>query len=309
MLFSTPFPIDQTNKELLPMNSMEFPYICNYTELDRRIDKCVPWHWHLSFEFDYAAEGEVIVRAADAVIPLKQGDALFINSGIIHDVCAKNRTDGVKIYSHIFSPQFLSGMSGSIFEQKYISPIQKSRELQFYIIHPDTYQKVRMIEKILKTIELTKSESFGYEFEIRAELCRLWCMLLKETEELRVHSSPKDNIDMERIKIMMQYIYDHYMEKITLSDIALSANISSRECTRCFQRCIKTSPVSYLGEYRIRAAAQMLLTTDTSIIDISENCGFSSASYFGKTFQEAMGCTPRDYRRSHMVSPHLGDPQ
>lgn len=301
MLFSAPFPIDHTNKELLPMNSMEFPYICNYTELDKRIDKCVPWHWHPSFEFNYIIKGEVIIRAADAVIPLKQGDAIFINSGIIHDVCAKDGADCVKIYSHIFSPQFLSGMSGSVFEQKYISPIVSSRDLQFYIIHPDTYQKVRMIEKLLKVVELAENEAFGYEFEIRAELCRLWCMLLKETEELRIHSVPGTNIDMERIKIMMKYIYDHYMEKMTLTDIALSANISVRECTRCFQRCIKTSPISYLNEYRIRTAAEMLLTTDSSIISISENCGFSSASYFGKSFQEAMGCTPRDYRRNAKV--------
>ncbi|MBD5541678.1 MAG: AraC family transcriptional regulator [Lachnospiraceae bacterium] len=307
MLFSAPFPRDNTNKELLPMNSIEFPYMCNYTEFDERIDKCVPWHWHPSFEFNYVIEGEVIVRAAETAILLEQGDAVFINSGIIHEVCAKDRAEHARIYSHIFSPQFLSGMSGSIFEQKYISPVTSSRDLQFYIIRPNTHQKIRMIEKLLNTAELAKDEPFGYEFEIRAELCRLWCMLLKETEELRIHSAPKNTVDMDRIKIMMQYIYDHYMEKITLTDIALSANISSRECTRCFQRCIKTSPVSYLSEYRIRTAAEMLLTTDNSIISISENCGFSSASYFGKAFQEAMGCTPRDYRKVHAPGPHPGN--
>jgi len=281
--------------------------MCNYTEFDKRIDKCIPWHWHPSFEFNYVLKGEVIVPAAETAILLKQGDAVFINSGIIHDVCAKDRAEHVRIYSHIFSPQFLSGMSGSVFEQKYISPVTSSRDLPFYLIRPDTYQKIRMIEKLLKTVELAENEPFGYEFEIRTELCRLRYMLLKETEELRVHTIQKSTVDMERIKIMMQYIYDHYMEKLTLTDIALSANISNRECTRCFQRCIKTTPVNYLKEYRIRTAAEMLLTTDNSIINISENCGFSSASYFGKAFLAAMGCTPRDYRRSHMVSSLLGN--
>ncbi len=298
MLFSTSFPIDHTNKEILPMKSIEFPYMCIYTELDKRIDKNVPWHWHPSFEFNYVIKGEVVIRVAESVILLKQGDALFINSGIIHDVSAGNKAEHIKYYSHIFSPQFLSGMSGSIFEQKYISPVTVSRDLPFYVIHPDTYENIRMIEKLLRAAELSENESFGYEFEIRAELCRLWCILLKETEELRTHDSLKNTVDMDRIKIMMQYIYDHYMEKITLTDIALSANISNRECTRCFQRCIKASPISYLNEYRIRTAAEMLLITDDSIISISENCGFSSASYFGKAFQEAMGCTPRDYRKN-----------
>ena len=44
-------------------------------------------------------------------------------------------------------------------------------------------------------------------------------------------------------------------------------------------------------------AAQMLLQTGDNIITISENCGFSSNSYFGKVFHESMGCTPMEYRR------------
>ena len=112
-------------------------------------------------------------------------------------------------------------MSGSVFEQKYISPVTSSRDLPFYLISPYTYQKIRMIEKLLKTVELAENEPFGYEFEIRTEFCRLRCMLLKETEELRVHTIQKSTVDMDRIKIMMQYIYDHYMEKLTLTDIAL----------------------------------------------------------------------------------------
>ncbi|WP_394916419.1 helix-turn-helix domain-containing protein [uncultured Robinsoniella sp.] len=77
----------------------------------------------------------------------------------------------------------------------------------------------------------------------------------------------------------------------------MTANISTRECSRCFQRCIKLSPMNYLNEHRIRMAAQMLLQTNKSIMTISECCGFSSSSYFGKIFQDYMGCTPKNYRK------------
>jgi len=43
-------------------------------------------------------------------------------------------------------------------------------------------------------------------------------------------------------------------------------------------------------------AAEMLLSTKSSILEISENCGFNSAAYFSKLFSEAMGCTPHQYR-------------
>ena len=43
-------------------------------------------------------------------------------------------------------------------------------------------------------------------------------------------------------------------------------------------------------------AADMLAETSKSIIEISEDCGFSSPSYFAKVFRDMMGCTPKDYR-------------
>lgn len=41
---------------------------------------------------------------------------------------------------------------------------------------------------------------------------------------------------------------------------------------------------------------QLLSHTNMSITKISENCGFSSLSYFGKVFRVLMGCTPGKYR-------------
>ena len=93
---------------------------------------------------------------------------------------------------------------------------------------------------------------------------------------------------MERLKTMMQFIHACYGEKITLEQIAASAGISPRECSRCFQRCIKISPMNYLNDYRVRMAARLLSQTGRTILSISEQCGFSSSSYFGKLFQKTM---------------------
>jgi transcriptional regulator GlxA family with amidase domain len=95
---------------------------------------------------------------------------------------------------------------------------------------------------------------------------------------------------------MTQFIKDHCGEKLTLDDIAAAADISTRECTRCFARCINTSPIVYLTQTRLSMAADLLAGSAKSIIEISEECGFSSPSYFGKVFREAMGCTPKEYR-------------
>ena len=303
MIHSSNFQTTAEQKEILPINSVEFPYICNYTDLNTCINRCLSWHWHPLLELDYIEEGEVELRTADNTYILKKGEIIFINSGVMHNIGAKEQMNGCKTYAHIFDMHFLSGMYNSLFEQKYLLPIIQNEDFQTYIIRPDSYRRIRMIEKCLKIIELNRTEEFGYEFEIRSELSRLWCLLFEDTAELRSNHKGGNLIDTERLKTMMEFIHAHYMEKITLENIAAAANISTRECSRCFQRCIRISPASYLNEYRIRTAAQMLLQTDKNIITVSESCGFSSGSYFSKVFQELMKCTPKEYRKKKPITP------
>ena len=187
-------------------------------------------------------------------------------------------------------------MYGSIFEKKYIFPILQCRELSFYKIQPNTPHRISILETLLKAVAITDQEEFGYEFEVRSALSKLWCMLLDETVKIRTSHQRKNNMDFERLKDMIQYIHEHYMEKITIRDIASAANISDRECSRCFRRCLNTSPVVYLNNYRITMSAKLLLQSNDSILNICMSCGFSSSSYFGKLFQKTMGCTPRKYR-------------
>lgn len=297
MFYDTEFKMNVQQKELLNDKDEAFPYICNYAICDVNEDKSIPWHWHPSFEIDCVYQGEIIVQTTDTTKRIKQGEAIFINSNVMHNIKYVADNSVCKIYAHIFDAHFLSGMYNNVIDQKYIYPILKSYTLQTFSIAPKTYSQLQMIESLFKLVELNKQHSFGYEFAIRAELCNFWCMLLRETSELRDKTAELSSIDDERIRIMVQFIHEHYGEKISLQDIASSANISSRECNRCFQRGMGVSPVNYLTTYRVRMSAQMLLQTGNSISTISEDCGFSSSSYFGKVFQEVMNCTPKQYRK------------
>ena len=53
---------------------------------------------------------------------------------------------------------------------------------------------------------------------------------------------------------------------------------------------------SHISDYRISVSEDLLLTTKDDIATISWKCGFSSVSYYIKTFREKNGCTPLKYR-------------
>ena len=94
-------------------------------------------------------------------------------------------------------------------------------------------------------------------------------------------------------------IQENYAEKLTLQEIADASAISTRECLRCFQNSIHQSPIEYLTEYRIQAAAKLLESTDLSVTEISIRTGWGSGSYFTKAFREIRGKTPNAYRKEY----------
>lgn len=85
---------------------------------------------------------------------------------------------------------------------------------------------------------------------------------------------------------MLQFIYSDYAEKLTLKDIATSANISEREALRTFKKTLVKAPFGYLNEYRLSKAKDLLESTDLPITEIAFDTRFSDSAYFEKVFKK-----------------------
>ena len=59
---------------------------------------------------------------------------------------------------------------------------------------------------------------------------------------------------------------------------------------------MKQSFTEYLNSYRLAKAEQLLSATDKSIVEISEELGFSTPSYFIQQFKSKKGVSPKQYR-------------
>ena len=56
--------------------------------------------------------------------------------------------------------------------------------------------------------------------------------------------------------------------------------------------------VEYLNDYRLTIAAQLLSTSDISILEIASAVGFDNLSYFNRLFKRKFHDTPGHYRAS-----------
>lgn len=286
---------DHPDIQVLHIGPDQLPYVCVCEALERRVNATISWHWHQYFEVAYVAQGSLECRTPDQTLQLRQGEAVFVNTGVLH-MYQKTSVGPCVIYAHIFDSRILLGTLSSSIYQTYIYPIAKSHSFGLQPIRPENRHQVLMLDALKAMVDLARQEPFGYEFQLQTQLSGFWCRLLTMAN-LQASVPDRSDSDIQRIKAMLHFIHGNYARHLTLKDIAGAAMISERECSRCFQRCFQESAIGYLNHHRIRVSAGMLLETQESILSISKQCGFSSPSYFGKLFHDMLGCTPKEYRR------------
>lgn len=104
------------------------------------------------------------------------------------------------------------------------------------------------------------------------------------------------------IQKSIAYMEQHLEQPLTLADIASYAGFSPHHFHRLFRREIGLNIADYLRRRRLALAAQLLLHTETPIIDISLHCHFESQESFTRAFKKMYGIPPGRYRK--MFSLH-----
>jgi AraC-like DNA-binding protein len=105
--------------------------------------------------------------------------------------------------------------------------------------------------------------------------------------------------ERKRALAAARYIEAHFAEPCGLSTLAGIANTSRYQLARAFTAIMSQSPIQYLINTRVRAAADLLRTSSTPITDVAFDVGFNDISHFYYCFKSAPGVTPRQWRRTH----------
>lgn len=149
----------------------------------------------------------------------------------------------------------------------------------------------------VKKVEFKNEYAYPQMFK-----CALEMMLILITREFQ-NDNPDKKIDFskenrESKNKVIQYIKEHYKEKIVLEDIAKEFNYSVGHLCRKFKMEIGDSIVNYIIKYRISMAMKLLFERpDLSIEEIALDVGFNDVQFFDKTFKKLVGMTPGQYRK------------
>ena len=99
---------------------------------------------------------------------------------------------------------------------------------------------------------------------------------------------------------IVRYMQEHLAEEISLNVLAETFHLSAQYISQLFKNEIGVNFLAYLTTIRMECAKKLLVSTQLSIAEISERCGYADYRVFTKVFKKTEGSTPSQYRRDFL---------
>jgi len=223
----------------------------------------------------------------DEVIRLNAGDIIFVNGNIPHKTeasvgssCVLLQFNTVSKNSDDLELRWLEHISSNTCATHNV--FEKGSDIN--VLLTDCIQKIRY-----EYYEKKKSYDYfikSYIYEVEAILHRNGILIDYSDWQQRILP----------LSEVLKYIDKHYNEHISLSEISGILNFHSSYFCKFFKNIIGFSFIEYLNLVRLNKAKELMKSTSKSITEISYDIGFSSVSYFIKTFKKYNYCSPNKFR-------------
>ncbi|WMJ89008.1 response regulator transcription factor [Anaerocolumna sp. MB42-C2] len=140
-------------------------------------------------------------------------------------------------------------------------------------------------------------KSYHYQITQSDQLKNINRLFLELAEKLISEIRKVRNYNSKfMINQALNYIKYHYMEKISLDDVADEMNISKHYLSSIFKKETGENMSLYINKLRIEKAKQLLLESDIKIKEVFEKVGYSDQQYFSKVFKKITGKTVVEYK-------------
>ena len=250
-------------------------------------------HWHERMELWRVTEGQMSIMCEREAFTARAGDVVVFNPFEVH-TCHID-TDDSAIDCFIVDLNMLAGgLQGKI--EQYLSEILCGSIRFCHLIrnHPAIW------EALGRGTDLARSEQdarclalsgLGLMLSVFGLLCSHYIFIRSE------HARSKTD-DMS---VILNYIYSHYDQRLTLENMAAQLCFSKSYFCRWFKQKTGESPMDYLNTVRVQRAHELLIGTDLSIGEVCYQTGFSDINGLNRQFKKHLSVSPSRVRKARLA--------
>ena len=154
------------------------------------------------------------------------------------------------------------------------------------MIHIEDMESER--DTMLGLVSLFTSAEGSYKAQGSAILKQLLLKIIETVDE--------NALPARMVEALDNYIRENAGDDISNTEIGAIFGYHPFYISKVLKDRKGTTLRQYIIAYRLKLAKKLLDESAKSVNEISEECGFNDPSYFTKTFKNAFGMTPKEYR-------------
>lgn len=269
----------------------EFPVHMNQLWMKKYHNSREHYHWHNFYEISYICSGQAACFVDGEIYPVHQGDIVVFNAGEVH---GWEMEEDIELLVLTFSKEMITG-------DRYID----DEILRFFDNLTSNFTNIlngqmEATKAIHRSLCSAWQEWNGGEIAknlmIKAELLKILTYLNRYfvNGEVDFEAVKQKRKELKRLDEVMKYIDAHYMEKLTVEEVASVANMSAGHFSKLFHKIMGQRYIDYIIQKRIQKAKEMLETTELTVVDIAMECGFNNIANFYRTYRKFYQKAPRE---------------
>ena len=139
------------------------------------------------------------------------------------------------------------------------------------------------------TVEIENAETVEQVEALVPKMIRHYCLAVHRHSLERYSATVRD---------CLNYVDFHYMEALSLESLATRIAVNKNYLSNRFHKEVGRTLTEYINQTRVQRAIRLLERTPLPMQEIAEQCGFTDANYFTRTFKKINGLSPNEYRKS-----------
>lgn len=248
---------------------------------------------HDYLEVAYVFSGEGKYRIEDRIYTVQEGDLVIINPGVRHQAlcCPEVEMPSTEFFVG-FSDIRITGCPDNFL------PLPGGQ----HVLHTSGELRQRLL-KICSAMEAENAvRRQGRYFMLKSYLIQILLLVIREQCEPMERPKGCDFESANKkyvVEQILNYVEEHYSEKISLDQIAENMYLSPFYVSRIFKSETGNAPIRHLINIRLEKAKELLEGGyEGSIQEVAAQVGYDDAYHFSKLFKKRYGVSPSQARRN-----------
>lgn len=261
-------------------------------------------HSHDFIEFSFIEQGFTMHRVeGEKTSLLLPGDILFVLPGMAHEYWKSTNN---KVFNCLFYPEVLGEDLNALIQLPMLKWVLKADSgVRWGKTHLKADSRYAISELSKKLQVEGSARLLGWKIRSKAllidyliSLSRVWG---KEKYSDVINDSYIKENDADYLPTpsgIMRLLEASEKKRMSVEDMAATIGYSPEHFSRVFKKLTGISPLAYLTNMRVAAAAEKLLDERLSVAEVAEMTGFEDVNYFSRIFKKETGKTPSEFRAS-----------